>query len=145
VAVALRTTLLLPLDDLLAVVREFLNPSVSRSGRLPTSRERPLRPHLGHQPSKTRCGCHERLLFFLRCSRGLLTLDLLHLRASGTWHFRFGLIPLKKPQLATTLEIRRLFQRNQPRADALLKGVIHGRQFLGSGGTHFARCSPPRP
>jgi len=33
----------------------------------------------------------------------------------------------------------------EPRADALLKGVIHGRQFLGSGGTHFARCSPPRP
>ena len=32
VAVALRTTLLLPLDDLLAVVREFLNPNVSRSG-----------------------------------------------------------------------------------------------------------------
>jgi transposase-like protein len=31
-AVALRTTLLLPLDDLLAVVREFLNPHVSRSG-----------------------------------------------------------------------------------------------------------------
>ena len=32
VAVTLRTTLLLPLDDLLAVVREFLNPHVSRSG-----------------------------------------------------------------------------------------------------------------
>ncbi len=32
VAVALRTTLLLPLDDLLAVVREFLNPYVSWSG-----------------------------------------------------------------------------------------------------------------
>ena len=32
VAVALRKTLLLPLDDLLAVVREFLNPQVSRSG-----------------------------------------------------------------------------------------------------------------
>lgn len=32
VAVALRRTLLLPLDDLLAVVREFLNPEVSRSG-----------------------------------------------------------------------------------------------------------------
>jgi transposase-like protein len=32
IAVALRTTLLLPLDDLLAVVREFLNPHVSRSG-----------------------------------------------------------------------------------------------------------------
>jgi transposase-like protein len=32
VAVALRRTLLLPLDDLLAVVREFLNPNVSRSG-----------------------------------------------------------------------------------------------------------------
>jgi len=31
-AVALRQTLLLPLDDLLAVVREFLNPEVSRSG-----------------------------------------------------------------------------------------------------------------
>ena len=29
---SLRTTLLLPLDDLLAVVREFLNPNVSRSG-----------------------------------------------------------------------------------------------------------------
>jgi transposase InsO family protein len=32
VAVALRTALLLPLDDLLAVVREVLNPNVSRSG-----------------------------------------------------------------------------------------------------------------
>ena len=32
VAVALRRALLLPLDDLLAVVREFLNPHVSRSG-----------------------------------------------------------------------------------------------------------------
>ncbi len=37
VVVELRKTLLLPLDDLLAVVREFLNPNVSRSGpdRLP--------------------------------------------------------------------------------------------------------------
>ena len=32
VAVSLRKTLLLPLDDLLCVVREFLNPNVSRSG-----------------------------------------------------------------------------------------------------------------
>jgi len=32
VAVALRTTLLVSIDDLLAVVREFLNPEVSRSG-----------------------------------------------------------------------------------------------------------------
>lgn len=32
VAVALRKSLLLPLDDLLSVVREFLNPEVSRSG-----------------------------------------------------------------------------------------------------------------
>ena len=32
VAVSLRQTLLLSLDDLLAVVREFLNPNVSRSG-----------------------------------------------------------------------------------------------------------------
>jgi hypothetical protein len=32
IAVSLRTSLLLPLDDLLAVVREFLNPNASRSG-----------------------------------------------------------------------------------------------------------------
>jgi hypothetical protein len=32
VAVELRRMLLLPLDDLLAVCREFLNPDVSRSG-----------------------------------------------------------------------------------------------------------------
>ncbi len=32
VAVSLRKTLLLPLDDLLCVVRELLNPNVSRSG-----------------------------------------------------------------------------------------------------------------
>ncbi len=32
VAVAIRSTLWLPLDDLLVVVREFLNPAVSRSG-----------------------------------------------------------------------------------------------------------------
>jgi hypothetical protein len=32
VSVSLRTSLLLPLDDLLAVVREFLNPNASRSG-----------------------------------------------------------------------------------------------------------------
>ena len=32
VAVVLRQALLLPLDDLLSVVREFLNPNVSRSG-----------------------------------------------------------------------------------------------------------------
>lgn len=40
VAIALRTTLLVSLDDLLAVVREFLNPDVSRSGL-----DRCLRPH----------------------------------------------------------------------------------------------------
>jgi len=32
VAVVLRKTLLVSVDDLLAVVREFLNPDVSRSG-----------------------------------------------------------------------------------------------------------------
>lgn len=32
VVIALRTTLLLPLDDLLAITREFVNPKVSRSG-----------------------------------------------------------------------------------------------------------------
>jgi hypothetical protein len=32
VVVSLRKTLLVSLDDLLAVVREFLNPDVSRSG-----------------------------------------------------------------------------------------------------------------
>ena len=51
VAVALRSTLLLPLEDLLAVVREFLNPKVSRSGL-----DRCLRRHgLGNvQPPKPR-------------------------------------------------------------------------------------------
>lgn len=38
VAVALRTTLLVSLDDLLAVLRKFLNPNVSRSGPLPGPR-----------------------------------------------------------------------------------------------------------
>ena len=42
VAVALRQTLLISLDDLLAVVREFLNPNVSRSGL-----DRCLRRHAG--------------------------------------------------------------------------------------------------
>ena len=32
IAVTLRTTLLLPTDDLLAVLREFVNPAVSRAG-----------------------------------------------------------------------------------------------------------------
>jgi len=32
IVVALRQTLLLPLDDLLAVTREFIHPEVSRSG-----------------------------------------------------------------------------------------------------------------
>jgi len=40
VAVTLRKTLLVSLDDLLAVVREFLNPDVSRSGQ-----DRCLRRH----------------------------------------------------------------------------------------------------
>ncbi|MFT6105559.1 MAG: hypothetical protein ACJA1E_001993 [Paracoccaceae bacterium] len=40
VATALRKTLLVSLDDLLAVVREFLNPDVSRSGL-----DRSLRGH----------------------------------------------------------------------------------------------------
>lgn len=34
VAMAIRETLWLPVDDLLVVVREFLNPKVSRSGLL---------------------------------------------------------------------------------------------------------------
>ena len=37
VAVALRKALLISLDDLLAVIREFLNPNVSRSGPLPAA------------------------------------------------------------------------------------------------------------
>ena len=65
VAVALRTTLLLPLDDLLAVllavVREFLNPNVSRSGldrclrRHGVSRLQDLKPKApkpAHKPFK---------------------------------------------------------------------------------------------
>jgi transposase-like protein len=61
VAVSLRTSLLLPLDDLLAVVREFLNPNASRSGldrclrRHGVSNLRDLRekaPRPAHKPFK---------------------------------------------------------------------------------------------
>ena len=61
VAVSLRSTLLLPLDDLLAVVREFLNPHVSRSGldrclrRHGVSRLqdlKPKQPKPAHKPFK---------------------------------------------------------------------------------------------
>ena len=61
VAVALRRTLLLPLDDLLSVVREFLNPNVSRSGldrclrRHGVSRLQDLKPKApkpAHKPFK---------------------------------------------------------------------------------------------
>jgi transposase InsO family protein len=61
VAVALRKTLLLPLDDLLSVVREFLNPNVSRSGldrclrRHGVSRLQDLKPKApkpAHKPFK---------------------------------------------------------------------------------------------
>jgi transposase-like protein len=62
VAVSLRTSLLLPLDDLLAVVRAFLNPNASRSGldrclrrhgvsNLRDLRERAPRP--AHKPFKS--------------------------------------------------------------------------------------------
>ncbi len=61
VVVALRTTLLLPLDDLLAVTREFLNPAVSRSGldrclrRQGVSNLQALipQPEADEQPTKT--------------------------------------------------------------------------------------------
>jgi len=61
VAVELRRTLLLPLDDLLAVVREFLNPNASRSGldrclrRYGVSNLRELKPKApkpAHKPFK---------------------------------------------------------------------------------------------
>ena len=63
VAVSLRTSLLLPLDDLLAVVREVLNPNASRSGldrclrRHGVSNLRDLRekaPRPTHKPFKAR-------------------------------------------------------------------------------------------
>ncbi len=61
VVVELRTTLLLPLDDLLAVTREFLNPDVSRSGldrclrRQGVSNLQALipQPEADEQPTKT--------------------------------------------------------------------------------------------
>ena len=59
VAVELRRTLLLPLDDLLAVCREFLNPAVSRSGldrclrRHGVSNLNALRPKVLAEPHKT--------------------------------------------------------------------------------------------
>ncbi len=61
VAVSLRKTLLLPLDDLLSVVREFLNPHVSRSGLDRCLRRhgagslralRPVVPRAAHKPFK---------------------------------------------------------------------------------------------
>jgi transposase-like protein len=61
VAVSLRRTLLVPLDDLLAVVRAFLNPSVSRSGLdrclrrhgVPRLQElKPKAPKPAHKPFK---------------------------------------------------------------------------------------------
>jgi len=58
VAVELRRTLLLPLDDLLAVTREFLNPDVSRSGldrclrRHGVSNLNALRPKMPAEPHK---------------------------------------------------------------------------------------------
>ncbi len=61
-AVSLRKTLLLPLDNLLAVVREFLNPNVSRSGldrclrRHGVGSLRDLKPKVAkpaHKPFKT--------------------------------------------------------------------------------------------
>nr|WP_265508485.1 hypothetical protein [Paracoccus rhizosphaerae] len=61
VAVSLRKTLLLPLDDLLSVVREFLNPHVSRSGLDRCLRRheagnlralRPVVPRPAHKPFK---------------------------------------------------------------------------------------------
>ena len=58
VAVELRRMLLLPLDDLLAVCREFLNPDVSRSGldrclrRHGVSNLTALRPRTPAQPHK---------------------------------------------------------------------------------------------
>jgi len=61
VTVALRKSLLLPLDDLLSVVREFLNPHVSRSGLDRCLRRhgvgnlralRPAAPRPAHKPFK---------------------------------------------------------------------------------------------
>ena len=58
VAVELRRMLLLPLDDLLAVTREFLNPDVSRSGldrclrRHGVSTLNALRPKVPAEPHK---------------------------------------------------------------------------------------------
>ena len=55
VAVALRKSLLLPLDDLLSVVREFLNPNVSRSGRAITTRILCLRRSTGRRCIRSTC------------------------------------------------------------------------------------------
>ena len=61
VAVVLRQALLLPLDDLLSVVREFLNPNASRSGLDRCLRRhgvgnlrdlKPKAPRPAHKPSK---------------------------------------------------------------------------------------------
>jgi len=75
VAVELRRTLLLLLDDLLAVCREFLNPAVSRSGldrclrRHGVSNLNALRPKVRAEPHKT----------FKTCEPGFMHVDVKYL------------------------------------------------------------------
>ncbi len=75
VAVVLRKTLLVSLDDLLAVVREFLNPEVSRSGL-----DRCLRRHgvgnLGDLQAKDPRPAHKA---FKACEPGYLHADVKYL------------------------------------------------------------------
>ena len=72
VVVELRRILLLPLDDLLAVTREFLNPDVSRSGldrclrRHGVSNLKALLPRTPDEPRKTVSGVYAPSDFGLR-------------------------------------------------------------------------------
>jgi len=69
VAVALRRMLLLPLDDLMAVTREFLNPDVSRSGldrclrHYGVSNINALRPKTLAEPHKAFKSCEPGFLY----------------------------------------------------------------------------------
>jgi len=82
VAVELRRMLLLPLDDLLAFRREFLNPDVSRSGldrclrRHGVSNRNALRPKISKEPHKT----------FKAYEPGFLHVDVEY--SDGRWRMR---------------------------------------------------------
>jgi|GEM_PF-1209689 len=115
VAVELRWMLLLPLDDLLAVTREFLNPDVSRSGldrclrRHRVSNLNALRPRTPAEPHKA----------FKTCEPGFLHIDVKFLPQMADGTTRSYLF------VATDRAIRWVFVRFMPARTA-----ANARKFL---------------